>query len=135
MLTLQKTGRMRMMAAVAARAVGRHGKFEQVVAGVIVLNIVVLVVSLIVDGHEELFEVAHNLVLAFFLLELAVRLWITRLGFFRSLWNTADTVVIALSLLPVLGVDASLLRVARLARTVHLLRHVGHLRLARLLVR
>jgi hypothetical protein len=36
------------------------------------------------------------------------------------------------SALPVLGVDASLLRVARLARMVHLLRHVSHLRLARL---
>jgi Excalibur calcium-binding domain len=41
---------------------------------------------------------------------------------------------IALSTMPVLGVDASLLRVARMARMVHLMRHASHLRLSRLLV-
>jgi hypothetical protein len=33
-----------------------------------------------------------------------------------------------------LGVDASLLRVAHMARMVHLMRHASHLRLSRLLV-
>lgn len=38
----------------------RHSGFDQVVAAVIVFNTVVLVASLIVDGHESLFEVVHN---------------------------------------------------------------------------
>jgi hypothetical protein len=124
-----------MMATVAARAVGRHGGFDPVVAGVIVFNTVVLVASLIVDGHESLFEVVHNLVLAFFVVELLVRLRQAGARRFLIGWgNSFDAIVIALSFLPVLGVDASLLRVARLARLVHLMRHASHLRLSRLLV-
>ena len=38
----------------------RHSGFDQVMAAVIVFNTVVLVASLIVDGHESLFEVVHN---------------------------------------------------------------------------
>ena len=49
-------------------------------------------------------------------------------------WNCFDAAVIALSTMPILGVDASLLRVARMARMVHLMRHASHLRLSRLLV-
>ena len=124
------------MATVAARAAGRHG-FDQVVAGVIIANAVILVASLIVDGHEQLFEVLHNLVLEFFIFELLARLrdvgWRLH-ALLRRPWNTFDVVIIALSFLPVLG-DASLLRVARLARVVHLMRHASHLRPSRLLVR
>jgi hypothetical protein len=126
------------MPAVAARVMTaqRQTGFDQVVAGVIVLNTVVLVASLIVDGHERPFEFVHDLVLAFFVVELAVRF--RRAGcrrFFTGRWNSFDTAVIACSFLPVLGLDASLLRVARLPRMVHLLRHASHLRLSRLLVR
>jgi voltage-gated sodium channel len=113
-----------MMATVAARAVGGHGGLDQVVAGVIVFNIVVLAASLIVNGHERQFEFVHNLVLAFFVVELAVRF--RKAGwrrFFIGRWNCFDAAVIALSVLPVLGVDAALLRVARMARMVHLMRH------------
>jgi hypothetical protein len=126
-----------VMQAVAVRVTTaqRHSGFDQVVAAVIVLNTVVLVASLIVDGHESLFEVVHNSILAFFVVELAVRF--RRAGwrsFFIGRWNCFDAAVIALSTLPVLGVDASLLRVARMARMVHLMRHASHLRLSRLLV-
>jgi hypothetical protein len=125
-----------MMATVAARAVERHGGgFDQVVLVVIGLNTVILVASLIVDGHEHLFEMLHNSALAFFVFELLVRLRQTGARrFLIGRWNSFDTIVIALSFLPALGVDSSLLRVARLARLVHLMRHVSHLRLSRLLV-
>jgi hypothetical protein len=109
----------------------RRSGFDQVVAGVIVLNTVVVVASLIIDGHERQFEFVHNLVLAFFVVELAVRF--RRAGwrrFFIGRWNCFDAAVIALSTMPVLGVDASLLRVARMARMVHLTRHASHLRLS-----
>ena len=52
------------------------------------------------------------MLLAFFVVELAVR--IRRAGwrrFFIGRWNCFDAAVIALSTMPVLGVDASLLRV------------------------
>jgi voltage-gated sodium channel len=68
----------------------------------------------------------------FFVVELALRLRASRWQFFRGKWNMFDATVIALSLMPVLGVEASLLRVARLARLVHFARHISHLRLIRL---
>ena len=42
--------------------------------------------------------------------------------------------VVALSLLPVFGPGTTLLRLGRLARLAHLLRHVSHLRLADLML-
>jgi hypothetical protein len=118
-----------------AAAAGRHGWFDQLVAGVIAANAALVVAGLVVGGHETTFEVAHTTILVFFVCELTFRLrgagW--RAGrWLRRPWNAFDTAVILLSFLPVLGVGVTLLRVARLARVVHLTRHVAHLRLARL---
>jgi hypothetical protein len=117
---------------VIALAAERKPTFEHAVAGLILANTGVLATGLMVDGHEGLFEAAHNAYLAFFVFELAARLRRGGWGFFQGRWNVFDAAVIALSFLPVLGVDASRLRVARLARLVHLMRHVSYLRLLRL---
>jgi hypothetical protein len=116
----------------ANQAEGRA--FDHAVLGVIIGNTGVLVAGVVVDGYEGVFEIAHNACLLFFVVELAVRLRRGGKQFFRGAMNCFDTAVIGLSCLPVLGVDASLLRVARLARLVHLVRHVSHLRLFRLFV-
>jgi voltage-gated sodium channel len=102
---------------------------DRAVTAVILANSGVLVIGLMVDGHEHAFEIAHIACLLFFVAELALRLRASRRRFFRDKWNCFDTAVIAASCLPVLGVDASLLRLARLARLVHLVRHISHLRL------
>jgi hypothetical protein len=72
--------------------------------------------------------------LCFFLAELIIRLagagWHPWAFVAASRWNAFDTAVIGLALLPALGVDVTLLRVPRLARVVHSLRHASHLRLA-----
>jgi Ion transport protein len=109
--------------------------FEHAVLGVIVANTAVLLAGLMVDDHEAAFEAAHDGFLGFFVVELALRLRAGGWRFLRKPLNAFDTGVIALSCLPVLGVDASLLRLARLARLLHLLRHLPHLRLLRLFVR
>jgi hypothetical protein len=101
---------------------------EHVVTAVIVANAALLVAGLLVDGHEEMDLAA----LWFFAAELTVRLAMARLGFFHSLWNTVDAVIILLALLPVAGGGIAVLRVARLARMAHLTRHVTGLRLLRL---
>jgi hypothetical protein len=54
--------------------------------------------------------------------------------FLASRWNAFDSAVVALSLLPVFGPGTTLLRLGRLARLAHLLRHVSHLRLADLML-
>jgi hypothetical protein len=109
--------------------------FDHAVAGVILANTGVLLAGLMVDGQEHAFEIAHDGFLAFFLVELALRLWRGGWRLLRKPLNAFDAAVIAASCLPWLGVDASLLRVARLARVVHLARHISHLRLLPLFVR
>lgn len=112
-----------------------HRVFEYAVAGVIAVNTGLLVWSLIDSAHAEIIEHIETLCLAFFVVELVLRLrshgW---RRFIKSPWCMFDSSVIALSLMPVLGVDVSLLRIARLARLAHLGRHFSHLRLLRLLV-
>jgi len=51
--------------------------------------------------------------------------------FARQGGNIVDTIVIVVSLLPVAGAGVSLLRVARLARMLHVARHVTHMRVER----
>jgi voltage-gated sodium channel len=69
----------------------------------------------------------------FFAAELLVRVYRARLGFFRSPWSCADAAIIVLALAPVAGGGLAVLRLARLARSAHLLRHLSHARLWRLL--
>jgi hypothetical protein len=95
-------------------------------------NAALMVAGMLVDGHEAAFKKMDLAVLWFFAAELSVRLAMARLGFFHSLWNTVDLVVVVVALLPVVDGAIAVLRLARLARSAHLLRHVAHLRLARL---
>jgi voltage-gated sodium channel len=118
---------------------GRHSAerltgFEKLVLAAIVANTGVLVWSLCDHTHEAIIEPMHTGFLVFFCIELIVR--VRSAGslreFVRSGWNVFDTIVILLSLMPVLmpvGGD-SWLRTARAARIVHSLRHVSHLRVA-----
>jgi hypothetical protein len=100
--------------------------FERVVAAAIIGNAGLLIAGLAVDGDEELLEHCHDAFVAFFAVELLIRLR-HGLGFFRSRWNCFDALVIVASCLPLLGLDAGLLRVARAARLIHLGRHMAHL--------
>lgn len=116
-----------------------HGRFEQVVVGAIVVNTVVLVASFIDTAHEEMWEPIHVGFLLFFVGELLVRMHRAEWDLKRFMtgeggkWNVFDTIVVIVSLMPLVasGMDTTLLRVARLARVAHSIRHVGHLRLAR----
>lgn len=109
-------------------------EFEQLVTAVIGVNSVLLLWELFEDN--EITERIESACLLFFVAELVVRWRRHRwnlIAFGRNPWNAFDVVVIGLSLLPLLGVDASLLRLARLSRTLHWLRHISHLRLVPLL--
>jgi len=109
-------------------------RFERLVVIVILANTAMLAVSLFDHDHENFIEASHVGFLTFFGVELVVRLgacgWNPCRFLRESWWNGFDAVVIVLSLLPVIGANLTILRVARAARLLHLLRHVGHLRLA-----
>jgi hypothetical protein len=101
-------------------------------AGVIAVNAGVLVAGLVIGGHDQVFDQIHDGIAVIFLIELAARLRMNGWRFLRRPVNAFDAAVILVSALPVAGgVDASLLRVARLARLVHFAKHAGHLRLLR----
>lgn len=106
--------------------------FEAVVAGVIVANTALLLWPLLDDTHEVLIDHIETACLLFFAVELLIRIRNHGWSFFRRPWCVADTAIIMLSVLPVLGASVSLLRVGRLARLVHLSRHISGLRVFRL---
>jgi hypothetical protein len=94
-------------------------------------NAVVLVAASVIDGHERLFESVHDGIVALFACELLARLRTHCWRFLRRPLSAFDAAVILVSAMPALGVDASLLRLARAARLVHFARHIRHLRLPR----
>jgi len=106
--------------------------FERMALVVIVTNTIVLVAGFVDDRHEHVLLAVETVFLWFFVAELGVRFraagWDAR-RFCASKWNVFDTVIIVAAFLPVLGVGITLLRMARLARVVHSVRHVSGLRL------
>jgi voltage-gated sodium channel len=110
-------------------------RFNRVVLGVIVVNAGLLVAGLVVDGHERLFDTVHDVIVAFFVLELLARLRASGWRFLQRPFNAFDAAVIVVSALPFAGVDASLLRLARLARLLHFAKHAAQLRLLPVLAR
>jgi hypothetical protein len=96
---------------------------HRVIPFAIVANTVMWLYGLCDDTHEAVMERCHVALLALFVIEVVMLLHTQRLHYFTSPWSCFDLMVIVLSLLPMLGVDASVLRVARLARMVHLGRH------------
>jgi len=110
--------------------------FDKIVLLAIVLNTAALVWEWFDHAHAELIEEIHHALLAFFIVELAVKL--ARVGwspkrFFSKGWNAFDFIVIAATLLPIVGSSITILRAARMARLVHGARHLSHLRLAHFL--
>lgn len=112
------------------RAHARMSRLDRMVLAVIAANAVVLVAGFVVDGHERMFGSVHDGIVAFFLVEMVARLRAHGWRFLRRPFNACDAVVILVSAMPLAGVDASLLRLARAARLVHFARHAGHLRVA-----
>lgn len=85
--------------------------------------------------HAEVAEHLDSVILVFFAAELALRVWMSRWTYFKGFWNCVDALVIGVALLPVAGSGITLLRLVRVAKSIHLMRHVSHLRLFRWLPR
>ena len=107
---------------------------EHAVTGLIMANASVFAWGLIDSAHAEAADQVDHVITALFAAELVCKLARQRLAYFRQGWQTFDAVIIALAVLPFLGSGVAVLRAARMARLVHLLRHVGQVRILRLLV-
>lgn len=106
------------------------GAFRQAVLVVVVLNALVLGLqtSASLDVRFGRFLAAvEMLCLAFFVIELGLKLFVWRLRFFRSAWNVFDFIVIAVSFVPGAS-HISILRALRVLRVMRLLSAVPSLR-------
>jgi len=107
-------------------------RFDAVMLVVILLNALVLGAETFEQIERDLggtLDVLDKVFLGIFVVELLVRLtavgWSVR-AFFASGWNTFDFVVVTASFVP--GLNASLLRIARLLRVVRVVRFLPDLR-------
>lgn len=111
-----------------------HTVLDKIVLAAIAANTGVVIWGVWDTDHEELLEMAHTALLAFFTVEVGIRLKVAGRQALKDRWLAFDTAVIVLSLMPFLGQASSLMRVARAARLVHLAKHISHLRMVRFIV-
>lgn len=88
--------------------------------------------QLMTPGRQQLFDVAHQIILGFFVLEAVIKLtaaWPRPQDYFKSNWNIFDFSLIVLSLLPFSGQFAMIGRLLRLFRVLRLIAALPELRL------
>jgi voltage-gated sodium channel len=99
---------------------------QRVLIALIIVNAVILGLetsqSLMADWGQWLLA-ADRAILAVFVVEIALRLFVQRLGYFRDPWNVFDFAVVAIALVPASGPLAVLraLRVLRVLRLITLI--------------
>lgn len=93
-------------------------RFKALVLGVILFNAVILGLETsktIMDGFGPLIVTLDRLCLAFFVVEIVLKLIVHRFRFFTDGWNIFDFVIVAVSLVPG-GQSLSVLRAMRILR-------------------
>src|SRR5688572_20556743 len=122
------------MANVFHRIVSRDS-FHRLVLGLIVVNAVIMGLETwpaIAMRWGDAFRVAHVVIQAAFVVEIAMR--IAACGrrpftFFRDGWNVFDFLVVVLALLPAAGPFATVARLARILRVARMVTGIPELRL------
>lgn len=115
-------------------------RFQIFIAGVIVINAIVIALSTyqaIADQYGQVLAILNDALYGIFLIELIIRLvsymprpW----NFFRSGWNVFDFIVIGAVLIPAVRQQVTILRLLRLARIVRLMRFLPDARVLLLTV-
>ncbi len=107
--------------------------FETAIVIVIVINATMLGLETfdsVAAGYHGVFDVAYNVILAVYVIELLIRFTAARWSvreFAKTHWNVFDFIVIAVSFIPGLRATAMLLRLVRLARIVRIIRFLPDL--------
>ncbi len=105
-------------------------RFQHAIVAVIVLNAVVLGLETspaAMAAAGPLLVALDMLSLAVFVVEIGLKLYAFRLGFFRSGWNVFDFVVVGIALIPATG-SFSVLRALRILRVMRLVSMVPTMR-------
>jgi voltage-gated sodium channel len=114
------------------RRITTHPRTERFIMALIVLNAITLGLETSKSAMEHWGTVLHfidHAVLAVFVLELAARIVVQRLAFFRDGWNIFDFLIVTITLVPTSSTDAfTVLRALRVLRLLRLITAVPSLR-------
>jgi voltage-gated sodium channel len=105
-------------------------RFERIVTLLIIANAVTLGLETspeIMARHGDLLHFVDHALLAIFVAELVVRMWVYGWNFFKSGWNVFDFLIIAIALIPATGA-MSVLRALRILRVLRLVTVIPSLR-------
>lgn len=107
-----------------------HPYAERIVLTLIVINAITLGLetsqTVMASWAREL-HLIDTALLSFFVVELAARLWVKRLSFFKDGWNVFDFIVVGIALAPVTD-NLSVLRSLRVLRALRLITAVPSLK-------
>ncbi len=114
------------------RALIESERFQNTIIGLIVINAMILGLETsknLMIRYGDILETIDSIILAIFIIEIALRLYVHRLKFFIRPWSLFDFAVVAIALIPATGPLAALralrvLRVLRLVSTVPAMRQV-----------
>jgi len=107
-----------------------HRKFEWAITILIVINAITLGLETsptMVAAAGPLLMAIDHIILAIFVIEIAARIYVNRLRFFRDPWSLFDFFVVAVALAPSTG-NLSVLRALRILRVLRLITVVPSLR-------
>lgn len=95
--------------------------FQRAIIGVILLNAAILglMTADLDPGTLRALEIVDDICLAIFCIEIAMKLLVLRLGFFRDGWNVFDLIVVGIAFAPSTG-GLSVLRAMRVLRLMRL---------------
>lgn len=105
-------------------------RFEQAVVAVIVINAIGLGLetsTAMMSRFGAIIALLDRVAIAIFVAELALKLFVYRLQFFRNGWNVFDLAVVSLALIPA-SAQFSVLRAARVLRALRLVSVVPSMR-------
>lgn len=106
-------------------------RIQFLIIGLIVINAVILGLETdasIMASYGNHLALADRLILSIFVVEILIKLYAFRLGFFRNPWNVFDFVIVGIALMPTSG-PLDILRALRILRVLRLVSMVPQLRL------
>jgi len=104
--------------------------FQHLIVAIIVANAIIIGLETsprIMDQIGGLLLVLDTIALGIFIVEIALKLFIYRLGYFRGAWNVFDFAIVAVALIPA-GQGLTVLRALRILRALRLLSVVPKMR-------
>ncbi|WP_417824893.1 ion transporter [Thalassospira lucentensis] len=105
-------------------------RFQNFITAVIALNAIILGLetsSTIMDVAGLFLHALDQIAVAIFVVELAMKLFVYRLSFFKRSWNVFDFTIVAITLMPA-GQGLSVLRALRILRAFRLISTVPSMR-------